>query len=112
MILFLDALRSKNVAVQQRERSCRVTMMIVSKHSSQALTAQNVSVGGCLHELRYDKLVVQPLVVPFPAIMLNLLTDGAAKRPFAQENQSIQALGFDASNEPFRKSVQGSDWNR
>ena len=73
-----DAVMSKNVAAQQTEGSRCVTV-IVSKHSAKALTAHDVSVNGCLQELRCDKLVLEPLVVSFAPIMLNIpLTVGEA----------------------------------
>ena len=55
---------------------------------------------------RRDELVAQSLVRPFFMIVICKFANGSAEVAFADEHQSIQALGLDRLDKPFGERVQ------
>jgi hypothetical protein len=50
-------------------------------------------------------------VIPFGVIVSEVLSDGIACRPFAEKNQSVDALGFERSEKPLKMRAHvGAAW--
>jgi hypothetical protein len=56
--------------------------------------------------LRFDDVVIQPLMISFTVKMRSELANSVSQGPFAEEDHLIQAFGFQAQVEPFEVGVQ------
>jgi hypothetical protein len=57
------------------------------------------------HRLAGDQPIVQPLVVPFSVIVLDILGHGPPEVPLPERNEPVQALFFDRPYEPLGVGV-------
>jgi hypothetical protein len=91
------------------ELSCRP--VVVSQQAAEALTTLNFAVRfSHLSARRDDRVaqprVAQPLVISFAVEMGKELTDSISQRPFAEENQTFETLGFQRSKESLQVRIQ------
>ena len=68
--------------------------MVVTEHSTEALASLNLAIQLFRLITRVDKLIRQPLMIPFSVIMSDEFTNSISQRPLAKEDQSLDALGF------------------
>jgi hypothetical protein len=78
----------------QNEGALRGFAIVVSQHSTEALLALDVAIVSANVITRFDDHVVQPLVIAPAVIMLQVGTYRSTQRLLAEENHSVEALGF------------------
>jgi len=79
---------------------CRVNRLrsgaaIEAKHPAEPLDAIDRPDRGSRTGIALDQAVVVPLMIPLPVIMRGELTSSFAKRPFTEEDHSVEALILD-----------------
>jgi len=68
--------------------------MIVPQQTAEALTRLDAARAPPDFVSRSDDLVVETLVISFFVVVRQVLSNGVSQRAFAEENQPVQALGF------------------
>src|SRR5262249_22618508 len=74
--------------------------LVVIEETSKPRTAANPSVGRTSSRA-VDKLVAQPLMIPFVMIVRDVFGNSPSEMPFADRNDPIKAFLYDRSHEAF-----------
>jgi len=75
--------------------------MVEAQQSAESLDALECIISRLRSLIRLDQSIVDPLMIPLAVIMSGVLASGLSKRPFAEEDHSIEALILDRSDESF-----------
>jgi hypothetical protein len=77
------------------ELSC--SLVVVSQQAAKALTTQYFAISFPHLSARRDDRIAQPLVISFAVEMGKELTDSISQRPFSEDSQAFETLGFQRS---------------
>ncbi len=87
--------------------------IIISQHASKALSAPDVANLPTDFIARIDDPVFQSLMIAFYVEVVDELFQGPLQRPAAEEDHSVEALGFQGSHVPFEDRIQiGTFWRQ
>ena len=74
---------------------------VVPQYSAQSLASTDWAADAAHLLSRFDEAIGEALMVAFPMVMPGELAESVAERHFADEDHAVQALGLQASAEPF-----------
>ena len=79
----------------------RSVSIVVSQQATEPLPAHNVAFVATDFVPRLDDLIVEPLVIAFFVVVVQIRVHGATQGLFAEEDHAGKTLGFDAEVKSF-----------
>ena len=80
--------------------------MVETEHSTESLKALDWTDGRFVVAIRLDQSVVEPLMIPLGMVMSRELASGLPKRPFSEEDHSVETLMPERPHEPLGVGVE------
>ena len=90
----------RKVFADDRSRSRRVAI-VISQQATKSLTALNFAFGMTNFVTGSDDLILQPLMVAFLVVMVEIHLHCLTERLVSEEDDSGETLGFDTEVESF-----------
>ena len=79
--------------------------MLITRHATQSYTTLNRRRRKGDNFRRFDKLIIQTLVIALAEIMRAVFAKGKPERTFAEWDQALKTLFFNGANKPFRNCI-------